>query len=275
MVAQGGLGQAQLEGGRRRRADLRVVGRTYEWLRSEGLLRNFGRFQTSILEGVPRVVTPKVLRDRSGLQAANLAPQKWGTSTPWLPVALFAAFSALVDVGVDLRPLAIISLGLAMGDAMYLGGRGAGQVLMLLWAPFRERVLVHEAGHVVAAYLLGCPVRGVLLDAFEAMRVGVRGQAGTQFWDEQLEDELRAGQLSSASVDRYSIVLFAGVAAEAMQYGQAQGGRATRTSSRRSSATSRPPGRGPRWPTRRGGQCCRRSCCCSATGRRTVQWWRC
>ncbi|CAI5515651.1 unnamed protein product [Closterium sp. Naga37s-1] len=252
IVSAGGPGQAQIEGGpagkggalgeeaeeeaeRQRRwlelleagkaeSDLRVVGQTYEWLRSQGLLRNFGRFQNSILEGVPRVVTPKVLKDRSGLDAKNLAPQKWGMSAPLLPIALFAAFSALVDAGVDLRPLAFISLALAVGDAVYLGGAGGGQVLMLLWAPFRERVLVHESGHIVAAYLLGCPVRGVVLDAFEAMRMGVRGQAGTQFWDERLEDELRAGQLSSASVDRYSIVLFAGVAAEAVQYGQAEGG---------------------------------------------------
>ncbi|CAI5466516.1 unnamed protein product [Closterium sp. Yama58-4] len=205
-------------------SDLRVVGQTYEWLRSQGLLRNFGRFQTSILEGVPRVVTPKVLKDRSGLEAKNLAPQKWGMSSPLLPIVLFAAFSTLVDAGVDLRALAFLSLALAVGDAVYLGGAGAGQLLMLLWAPFRERVLVHEAGHIVVAYLLGCPVRGVVLDAFEAMRMGVHGQAGTQFWDERLEDELRAGQLSSASVDRYSIVLFAGVAAEAVQYGQAEGG---------------------------------------------------
>ncbi|CAI5970885.1 unnamed protein product [Closterium sp. NIES-64] len=252
IVSAGGPGQAQIEGGpagkrevrgeeaeeeaeRQRRwlqllevgkaeSDLRVVGQTYEWLRSQGLLRNFGRFQNSILEGVPRVVTPKVLKDRSGLEAKNLAPQKWGMSSPLLPIALFAAFSALVDAGVDLRPLTFISLALAVGDTVYLGGAGAGQLLMLLWAPFRERVLVHEAGHIVAAYLLGCPVRGVVLDAFEAMRMGVRGQAGTQFWDERLEDELRAGQLSSASVDRYSIVLFAGVAAEAVQYGQAEGG---------------------------------------------------
>ncbi|CAI5533285.1 unnamed protein product [Closterium sp. Naga37s-1] len=276
IVSAGGPGQAQIEGGpagkrevrgeeaeeeaeRQRRwlqlleagkaeSDLRVVGQTYEWLRSQGLLRNFGRFQISsawrrwgqrarrgdemstvrcaesVLEGVPRVVTPKVLKDQSGLEAKNLAPQKWGMSSPLLPIALFAAFSALVDAGVDLRPLAFISLALAVGDAVYLGGAGAGQLLMLLWAPFRERVLVHEAGHIVAAYLLGCPVRGVVLDAFEAMRMGVRGQAGTQFWDERLEDELRAGQLSSASVDRYSIVLFAGVAAEAVQYGQAEGG---------------------------------------------------
>lgn len=205
-------------------SELSVVGRTYEWLRERGVLRNFGRFQNTILEAEPRVVTPSVLKSRSGLEASRLAPRKWGLSTPILPIALFASFSLLVDLGVDLRPLAIVTLGMAMADSIYLGGAGGGQVLMTLWTPFRERVLVHEAGHVLTAYLVGCPVRGVVLDAFKAMESGIRGQAGTQFWDEALDAELREGRLTGSTVDRYSVVLFAGIAAEAMVYGQADGG---------------------------------------------------
>eukprot|EP00249_Psilotum_nudum_P019327 c27195_g1_i1 orf=268-1230(+) len=76
----------------------------------------------------------------------------------------------------------------------------------------------------IVAYLLGCPVRGVFLDAFQALRMGIQGQAGTQFWDETLEDELREGRLTNASFDRYCMVLFAGIAAEALVYGEAEGG---------------------------------------------------
>eukprot|EP00249_Psilotum_nudum_P019328 c27195_g1_i3 orf=268-1290(+) len=83
-------------------------------------------------------------------------------------------------------------------------------------------VLLESSG--LEAYLLGCPVRGVFLDAFQALRMGIQGQAGTQFWDETLEDELREGRLTNASFDRYCMVLFAGIAAEALVYGEAEGG---------------------------------------------------
>ena len=74
-------------------------------------------------------------------------------------------------------------------------------------------------------------------------------QAGTQFWDQTLEGELRQGRLTNASFDRcivvallinsisrfanasfscgvfrYSMILFAGIAAEAIVFGEAEGG---------------------------------------------------
>ncbi|GJM90309.1 hypothetical protein PR202_ga06576 [Eleusine coracana subsp. coracana] len=47
---------------------------------------------------------------------------------------------------------------------------------------------------------------------------------GTQFWDEKMEKELAEGHLSSTAFDRYCMVLFAGIAAEALVYGEAEGG---------------------------------------------------
>ncbi|XP_031504965.1 uncharacterized protein LOC116267406 isoform X2 [Nymphaea colorata] len=74
------------------------------------------------------------------------------------------------------------------------------------------------------AYLLGCAVRGVILDPIVAMQMGIQGQAGTQFWDEGLENELSEGKLTGPTFDRYCMVLFAGIAAEALVYGDAEGG---------------------------------------------------
>lgn len=138
-------------------------------------------------------------------------------------LASLAGFSFLVNNGIDFRPKLAIILGLGLLDSVYLGGAGLAQVLNL-WPPYRRRVLVHEAGHILTAYLLGCPVRGVILEPLQAVQIGIQGQAGTQFWDETLESELSQGQLSSASFDRYCMVLFAGIAAEALVYGEAQGG---------------------------------------------------
>ncbi|CAM6118697.1 unnamed protein product [Calypogeia fissa] len=93
-----------------------------------------------------------------------------------------------------------------------------------MWLPYKRRVLVHEAGHVLVAYLLGCTIRGVILDPVQAVKMGIQGQAGTQFWDQTLEMQFSQVGLPILSVDRYSIVLFAGMAAEALIYGEAQGG---------------------------------------------------
>ncbi|KAK9123556.1 hypothetical protein Sjap_013158 [Stephania japonica] len=57
------------------------------------------------------------------------------------------------------------------------------------------------------------------------MQMVIQGQAeaGTQFWDEKLEKELAEGRLSSSAFDRYCMILFAGIAAEALIYGEAEG----------------------------------------------------
>ncbi|XP_048550032.1 uncharacterized protein LOC125529653 [Triticum urartu] len=49
-------------------------------------------------------------------------------------------------------------------------------------------------------------------------------RAGTQFWDAKMEKELGEGHLSSTAFDRYCMILFAGIAAEALVYGEAEGG---------------------------------------------------
>jgi len=204
--------------------DMQLVARTYEFLQRRGFLPSFGKFKNIVAEG-PRNVTPAVLKDSTGLEASKLSPKKWGLSGSSVPILLasLAGFSFLVNNGIDVRPKLAIILGLGLLDSVYLGGAGLAQVLSL-WPPYRRRILVHEAGHILTAYLLGCPVRGVILEPLQAVQIGIQGQAGTQFWDETLESELNRGQLSSASFDRYCMVLFAGIAAEALIYGEAEGG---------------------------------------------------
>ncbi|GKV29350.1 hypothetical protein SLEP1_g38285 [Rubroshorea leprosula] len=80
------------------------------------------------------------------------------------------------------------------------------------------------------AYLMDCPIRGVILDPIAAMEMGIQGQlstflqAGTQFWDKKMSNELAEGQLSGSAFDRYCMVLFAAIAPEAPVYGEAEGG---------------------------------------------------
>ncbi|XP_066317919.1 uncharacterized protein [Miscanthus floridulus] len=204
--------------------DMRLVGRAYQFLVDRGVLAGFGKCKNIVLEG-PREVTPTVLKEMTGLEAEKLAPKKWGLSgsSPYVLVGFLGGVSFLLTQGVDLRPKLGAVLGLATADALFLGGTCLAQI-SCFWPPYKRRILVHEAGHLLTAYLMGCPVRGVILDPFVALRMGIQGQAGTQFWDGKMEKELAEGHLSSTTFDRYCMILFAGIAAEALVYGEAEGG---------------------------------------------------
>ncbi|KAJ7948983.1 ATP-dependent zinc metalloprotease [Quillaja saponaria] len=170
--------------------DMKLVGNAYKFLRDRGFLPNFGKCRNIVLEG-PRNVTPNVLKSSTGLEVSKLSPKKWGLSgsSSTVLVAFLGGTSYLLSQGIDIRTnLAVI------------------------------------LGHLLTAYLMGCPIRGVILDPIVAMQMGIQGQAGTQFWDEKMANDLAEGRLDGTAFDRYCMVLFSGIAAEALVYGEAEGG---------------------------------------------------
>ncbi|KAK7324243.1 hypothetical protein VNO77_27772 [Canavalia gladiata] len=204
--------------------DMKLVANAYKFLRDRGFLPSFGKCRNIVLDG-PRNVTPDVLSSSTGLEVTKLAPKKWGLSdaSSTVLVAFLGGVSFLISQGIDLRPNLAVILGLAFADSIFLGGTCLAQISSY-WPPYRRRILVHEAGHLLIAYLMGCPIRGVILDPIVAMQMGIQGQAGTQFWDEKVANDLAEGRLDGTAFDRYCMVLFAGIAAEALVYGEAEGG---------------------------------------------------
>ncbi|KAL6998063.1 hypothetical protein U1Q18_008190 [Sarracenia purpurea var. burkii] len=184
--------------------DMNLVAAAYSFLKDRGFLPNFGKCRSIV---------------------SKLSPKKWGLygSSSVVLLAFLGGVSFLLNLGIDVRPNLAAILGLAMIDSIFLGGSCLAQISSY-WPPNRRRILVHEAGHLITAYLMGCPIRGIILDPIVAMQMGIQGQAGTQFWDEKLQNELAEGRLSSTAFDRYCMVLFAGIAAEALVYGEAEGG---------------------------------------------------
>lgn len=117
-------------------------------------------------------------------------------------------------------------LGVATLDT--LSWQGKAGTLLVGWAAnfssdHRNRVLRHEAGHFLAAYLLEIPVTGYTLSAWEAFRQGQPGQGGVSFESAILDAEPQQG-LSGQLVDRFCTVWMAGAAAEQLTYGNAEGG---------------------------------------------------
>ncbi|XP_024019352.1 uncharacterized protein LOC21390190 isoform X2 [Morus notabilis] len=182
--------------------DMRLVGNAYKFLKDRGFLPNFGKFRNIVLEG-SRNVTPSVLKDSTGLEASKFAPKKWGLSgsSSLAMIAFLGGTSFLLSKGIDIRPNLAAILGLAFVDSTFLGGCCLAQVSSY-WPPNRRRILVHEAGHLLTAYLMGCPIRGVIIDPIVAVQMGIQGQAGTQFWDEKISNDLAEGRLDGIAFDR-------------------------------------------------------------------------
>jgi hypothetical protein len=151
---------------------------------------------------------------------------------------LIAISIFLMTLSVLLGPLLNISptvpaiatfmiLGIATLDSFSLQGKGGS--LILDWiAGFskehRDRIIHHEAGHFLVAHLLGIPVTGYTLSAWEAWKQGQSGQGGVSFDDGELASELEVGKISAQILDRYCTVWMAGIAAENLVFQNAEGG---------------------------------------------------
>ena len=82
--------------------------------------------------------------------ASKLSPKKFGLSgtSRVVLLAFLGGVSFLLSQGIDIRPNLAVILALATADAIFLGGSCLAQILCF-WPPYRRRVLVHEAGHLL------------------------------------------------------------------------------------------------------------------------------
>uniref|UniRef100_A0A7S1XEF1 Peptidase M41 domain-containing protein n=1 Tax=Compsopogon caeruleus TaxID=31354 RepID=A0A7S1XEF1_9RHOD len=195
------------------------------------LLRGFSASrQPGQLPFRKRIVTDEDVLTEAGVPLAALRPRR-GSFFIWqlLGIATVLGMSYLLRASGNaelLRPLGLSFLLTLLGDQLLFRGAFFEGVLRIVNPRHREKVVRHEAGHFLVAYLLGMPIRGYVLNSMDAIRVaGIRGQAGTVFADEVIERELKNGRLSEWSIDRFTIVVMAGIASEALKYGQAEGGR--------------------------------------------------
>lgn len=159
------------------------------------------------------------------------------TSLNLIAISVFCiTLSALLSPVLNISPFIPASvtcflLGVATLDIFQFQGQGAN--LLVDWlagtsASTRERILHHEAGHFLVAYLMEIPIQGYALNGWEAFKQGLKAQGGVQFADQRLWEQLQQGQLSSRVLDRYCTVWMAGIAAETLVFQKAEGGREDR-----------------------------------------------
>lgn len=139
-------------------------------------------------------------------------------------ITLSALLGPIIHISPTVPALATVTLlGLATVDT--LGWQGRGMTIFLDWfssfsPKHRQRIIHHEAGHFLVAYFLGVPVDGYTLSAWEAFKEGQPGLGGVQINSAPLLDNRNLNLM----LERFCTVWMAGMAAETLVYGDAEGG---------------------------------------------------
>lgn len=116
-------------------------------------------------------------------------------------------------------------LSLATVDTLSWNSKGVSLLLDLFAsAEQRQRIIQHEAGHFLTAYFLGIPITGYTLTAWEVLQQGQLGRGGVSVDTEVLTVKPLDLQKMRLTLDRFCTVWMAGIAAEKIAYGNAQGG---------------------------------------------------
>ena len=203
----------------------------YNLLKVQGKLKLFGAVSTKdnpIVDG-SHLIPQDVMEDILSMPMSSLTPRPTNTLLyAGIAVAVLEGIiSAVTDIPLD--SIVLSTLFAAFIDRLFFNGAIFESVLKFFSPGVSQKILRHEAGHFLAAYLLGCPVEGIVLSAWAALqdqRFSARQvSAGTSFFDPELSKQINTkGQVTRSALDRYSIIVMGGIAAEADYYGRADGG---------------------------------------------------
>lgn len=152
------------------------------------------------------------------------------TALNLVAIGIFAlTLSALLGPMLNISPTipALTTLGvlsLLTFDTFRFQGKG-GTILLdwLSGAAHRDRIIRHEAGHFLVAYFLGIPITGYTLTAWEAFKQGQPGLGGVEVDAKTISQDLPVGEMR-LNLERCCTVWMAGIAAETIVYGSANGG---------------------------------------------------
>jgi len=178
-----------------------------------------------------KIVTPTLLENVTEMSMVSLTPKP--TNNLLIAGVALAVLEGFVSLytGIDFNFLIFATLFFGILDRFIVNGAVFETIMRMLMPEYTKKILRHEAGHFLCAYLLGCPVEGCVLSSWAALqdaRFGGRStsvSAGTSFFDPELSEQMNGLKpLSRDSIDRYSVIVMGGIAAEAMNFGRADGG---------------------------------------------------
>ncbi|KAL5566180.1 hypothetical protein UlMin_029344 [Ulmus minor] len=147
--------------------------------------------------------------------------------------AIVGGVSAWNAFGFSPQQVFYLSVGLLFLwtlDAVSFNGGLSSLVLDTIGHTFshkyHNRVIQHEAGHFLIAYLVGILPKGYTLSSLDALQKegSLNVQAGTAFVDLEFLEEVNGGKVTATTLNRFSCIALAGVATEYLLYGYAEGG---------------------------------------------------
>lgn len=142
----------------------------------------------------------------------------------------FITLSVLIGPIFNISPaipatITFVLLSLVTIDT--LGWRNQGINLLIdLFASEeqKKRIIYHEAGHFLTAYLLEIPVTGYTLTAWETLKNNNSGSGGVIFETNIIQQKTEDLREFNLVLERIGIVLMAGIAAEKIIYQNSEGG---------------------------------------------------
>ncbi len=142
--------------------------------------------------------------------------------------AALIIFTVVLATAIDTRlaTLGITAIALLAVDQVGFQGRISSLLNALVAyrsAEYRNRILHHEAGHLLAALTLGIPVVDYVLDPWQAFLKGYPGYGGVQLDTTPLEQWFRRQQIKQSDLERYGVFWMAGGVAEANYAGDSIG----------------------------------------------------
>ena len=180
---------------------------------------------------VSKIIPPTLLEEITNIEMVNLTPRSTNLLLyGGVALALLEGLASLYfDISFNL--IVVCSILLAVLDQILVGGAIFETALRMVRPEMTSRITKHEAGHFLCSYILGCPVEGVVLSKWAALNDGRFGRrssvvsAGTSYYDLDLSERVAGVKpLTRESIDRYSIIVMGGIAAEAVEFGRADGG---------------------------------------------------
>jgi hypothetical protein len=202
----------------------------YQLLQQRGDLQLYGAVNTTLPPAAGETqISPALFESIVQLPMSAFTPTP--TNSFLLAGVALATLEFLLAIvtGISWNALILVTVLFLLMDRLFLNAAILESFLKVFNPGVQRKILLHEAGHFLAAYVLGCPVEGIVLSSWAALRDRRFGNrqvsAGTSFFDPILSQQInQKQQITRSSIDRYSIIVMAGIAAEAEQFGRADGG---------------------------------------------------